>query len=81
VNPPREYSLQELANDVRALINHLHEHGILGLHPGVDFNAMTILTEDGEVDVDVSEDAIDVEVSSAIVEKIRLFTSWQEPTD
>ena len=74
MNPPQEYSVQELADDVRKLINHLQKHGILGLQPGIDFDAITVITEEGEVDVDLFEDEMEVEVPPHIVRMVRWYS-------
>jgi hypothetical protein len=79
MNPPKDYTIQELTHDVRVLMDYLHERGILNrFYPGVDFNAMTILTKDGEIDVDVFDGVI--EIPPEIVNKIRRFISLQGPT-
>lgn len=73
MNPPKGYTVEELAHDVRMLIGNLRSRGLLlGLVPGVDFNAITIFTEDGEIDVPVDEEEeFEVEVPSTIIEKIK----------
>ena len=70
MNPPS--TIQELADDVRKLINHLHQHGVLGLHPGIDFNAITLITEDGQ-QVEVAVDGIEIEVPASIIRKVRWY--------
>ena len=89
MTPPRDYTLKELAEDVRTLIAFLRENGVVGLEEGIDFHAVTVLTEDGEVEVDLEESGLEVEVPPSILRKIRWYsggtnfdaTSWQEPID
>lgn len=84
-----DYTLKDLAEDVRMMIAYLRENGVIGLHEGIDFHAATVLTEDGEIDVDVLLGQFDVavQVPESIIRKVRWYTSrneitsWQEPTD
>lgn len=73
MNPPQNYTLKELAEDVRALIDFLHKSGVIGLEAGIDFHTMTIVTGDGQL-IDVSDEIV-VDVPEAIIQKIRSFNS------
>jgi hypothetical protein len=75
MNPPREYTLQELADDVRLLINHLRQHGVIGLQAGVDFDAVVLLEDGEEINTDTLYlDEMEIEVPAHIVRMIRWYS-------
>jgi hypothetical protein len=91
MTPPRNYTIQELADDVRTMIAFLRQNGVIGLHEGIDLHSFSVLTEDGEIDAELlladEFGEIEVEVPESIIRKVRWYTgrdettSWQEPTD
>lgn len=74
VNPPDNYTLEELAADVRNLLEHLHKCGIFGLKPGIDFDTIAIYTDQDEVFNIPIDGAMLLDVPEHIVRMIRWYS-------
>lgn len=69
----QNYTLKQLATDVRTLIDYLHKTGVVGIND-IDFTAVTVFTKDGEeIEVDLNELEYEVELPPTILRKIRWF--------
>jgi hypothetical protein len=78
MNPPKRYTMEQLAEDVEEMLEMLYEN--TGLRPGLDYNAVTVYVDGDPLEFEVGDtdeyyeyddDTVRVSVPSQIIDLVR----------